>query len=299
MSARQENPPDCKVYFYPKREKISEIRPDLGVSVPLARIRSDNENRFSIMFAREYENLLSKFQLCESTFGDWFNIQRGVQPYGKQKHTKDEMTSRFLHASTRLNDSYMPELQGEELSRYFVEPNRTSYLEYSDRLASSRPIENFTGERLVLRRLLTRKFRLQASYVNTSLITTDNILSVVPLKDDLNVLYALGILNSKIISWYYTGLSMVAQKDDFPQVHISALKSLPFPLAEKAQHDQVVNLVEKMLSLKQRQANTNDALNDQRHELQEQIQYLDQQIDRLVYQLYDLTEEEIRVVEGA
>jgi len=112
-------------------------------------------------------------------------------------------------------------------------------------------------------------------------------------------------MNSKLISYIYTNASTIATKDDFRQTTLAELRALPIrnldttKPAEKAQHDQVVNLVEKMLSLKQRQANTNDALNDQRHELQEQIQYLDQQIDRLVYQLYDLTEEEIRVVEGA
>ena len=47
---------------------------------------------------------------------------------------------------------------------------------------------------------------------------------------------------------------MVAQKDDFPQVHISALSGLPIPSIDTARHDRMVALVEQMLELHKRLA---------------------------------------------
>ena len=65
---------------------------------------------------------------------------------------------------------------------------------------------------------------------------------------------------------------------------------------EKAQHDKLVSLVENMLEL---QKKYHSARMDRDKELYErQIKIVDAQIDRLVYELYGLTEEEIKVVEG-
>ena len=66
--------------------------------------------------------------------------------------------------------------------------------------------------------------------------------------------------------------------------------------ADKARHDRMVNLVQRMLDLhKQQQAASSDAT---RERLQREINVTDEQIDKLVYELYELTAEEIRIVEG-
>jgi hypothetical protein len=58
----------------------------------------------------------------------------------------------------------------------------------------------------------------------------------------------------------------------------------------------MVVLVEQMLALHRRRAAARTP--NERTFLQAQIDATDRQIDRLVYELYGLTEEEIRIVEG-
>jgi predicted nucleic acid-binding Zn-ribbon protein len=58
----------------------------------------------------------------------------------------------------------------------------------------------------------------------------------------------------------------------------------------------MVALVERMLSLHKKLAAANT--NHEKTNLQRQIEATDHQIDRLVYELYELTEEEIKLVEG-
>ena len=65
--------------------------------------------------------------------------------------------------------------------------------------------------------------------------------------------------------------------------------------AEKAQHDKLVALVDSMLELQKKH---HEARMERERELYErQIKIVDAQIDRLVYDLYGLTEEEVKVVE--
>jgi adenine-specific DNA-methyltransferase len=158
----------------------------------------------------------------------------------------------------------------------------------------SRSKKMFQRQRIVVRRLLTRKFRLQASSVAETFITTDNVLNAVPINEHASVTYALGILNSKLISWLYVNTSMIAQKDDFPQVHISALKGLPIPVSDKARHDKMVSLVERMLALHKRTPKTPQ----EQEMVKREIESTARAIDKLVHELYGLTEDEIRIVEG-
>jgi len=78
------------------------------------------------------------------------------------------------------------------------------------------------------------------------------------------------------------------------------LKQLPIrPInfsdpADVARHDRMVSLVEQMLELHKRLAAASQA---DRELYQRQIDATDREIDKLVYELYGLTEEEIKVVE--
>ncbi|HKP52084.1 MAG TPA: hypothetical protein VJ183_05475 [Chloroflexia bacterium] len=86
------------------------------------------------------------------------------------------------------------------------------------------------------------------------------------------------------------------------EVNKKPLERLPirtinfFDPADKTRHDQMVSLVERMLKLHKDLAAAKSP-ND-RVVLERQIKATDEVIDRLVYELYGLTEEEIRVVEG-
>ena len=66
--------------------------------------------------------------------------------------------------------------------------------------------------------------------------------------------------------------------------------------SDKSRHDHVVSPVEQMLAAKEKLAATKAEADANRLELQ--CESLDRQIDTAVYELYGLTEEEIRIVEG-
>jgi len=116
-------------------------------------------------------------------------------------------------------------------------------------------------------------------------------------------LYALGILNSSLFSYYvrkkYAGTSM---RGGYIEMRVFEIEQLPIrPIdfknaADAARHDEMVSLVERMLDLHKRKAAVKTPNEQER--LEREIKATDEAIDKLVYELYGLTEEEIRVVEG-
>ena len=127
------------------------------------------------------------------------------------------------------------------------------------------------------------------------------IYSLLPKEDrEESKYYWLALFNSKIM-WYFmknTGYVLRGGYYTFTTDYLS-----PFPVrtidfnkpVEKKMHDQMVQLVEQMLNLNKQLA---EAKTD--HEktlLQRQIETTDNQIDKMVYELYGLTPEEIAIVE--
>lgn len=113
--------------------------------------------------------------------------------------------------------------------------------------------------------------------------------------------FVLGLLNSKLSFWFLRQISNVFRggwitctKQYFGELPIVRL-DLRKP-ADKARHDKLVLLVDKMLGLMPRlRTATSDA---EKATLQNAVTATDQQIDALVYELYGLTPEEIALVEG-
>ena len=103
--------------------------------------------------------------------------------------------------------------------------------------------------------------------------------------NSITLYYVLGILNSKIIEWFYKTESLESGRL-FPQVKIERLRNLPFVIGkDKSIINQVQDFVIKIIETK-------------RSNLEIDTSKLENQIDSLVYKLYDLTEEEIKIIEG-
>jgi hypothetical protein len=113
--------------------------------------------------------------------------------------------------------------------------------------------------------------------------------------------YLLGVLNSLLVDWYLKRIS-TNFRGGYYSYESRFIKQLPIRTinfddpTEKVQHDKLVALVDSMLELQKKH---HEARMEQDKELYErQIKMVDAQIDRLVYDLYGLTEGEIKVVEG-
>jgi hypothetical protein len=115
------------------------------------------------------------------------------------------------------------------------------------------------------------------------------------IKDEIDLRYVLALFNSKLLNFLYQ--SMTEEKGRaFAQVKTVNVKNLPFIIPNKTKHDNLVSLVDKMLELKQKEAaEPNQQLKTM---IARQIGGVDKAIDAAVYELYNLSEDEIKTVEG-
>jgi len=141
-----------------------------------------------------------------------------------------------------------------------------------------------------------------ATYTNERLVLKKDINPFVINDVKWNPLFTLGVLNSKLISYLYVNSSSIATKDDFRQTTLAELRRIPIRKIDfdnpddVAKHNKMVKLVERMLDLNKQLAAAK--IPDEKTRIQRQIDATDKQIDQLVYELYNLTDEEIAIVEG-
>ncbi len=130
---------------------------------------------------------------------------------------------------------------------------------------------------------------------------TAGVTSIIPVQDiEEDILYLLGLLNSRLMSFYAISHSPVFS-GGYYKFSSAYLKKLPIRrinfdhAAERAPHDKVVALVQRTLHLHKKLATATVPADNKLY--QRQIEATDREIDALVYDLYELTEEEIRIVE--
>jgi hypothetical protein len=100
--------------------------------------------------------------------------------------------------------------------------------------------------------------------------------------DTINYKYVLALLNSKLLSFYKTKNSGSAKKDDFTQITLGDIRQLPIPKIGSSKQQKFIKLVDEILTAKEKYKDTTIAENE---------------IDQMVYQLFELTEDEIKIIE--
>ena len=117
-----------------------------------------------------------------------------------------------------------------------------------------------------------------------------------------DVRYLLGLLNSKLLAWYFPYVS-APFRGEWMSANRQFLSQLPIRVldlataADRAAHERMVAAVEQMLSLHRQLAAARTP--QEKTSYTRLIAATDAQIDRLVYDLYGLTGDEIKIVEDA
>jgi type I restriction-modification system DNA methylase subunit len=113
--------------------------------------------------------------------------------------------------------------------------------------------------------------------------------------------FLLGLLNSKLLEWYIHQTA-TPMRGGWYSYESRFIRKLPIRLSDPSDktftecHDRVVQLVDQMLEAKKQLATARTERDKNFYE--SKCATLDRQIDNLVYELYDLTPEEISIVEA-
>ena len=222
----------------------------------------------------------------------------GIKAYqvgkGKPPQTRHIVDTKPFTYHLQKDDSFSPLFDGKHIGRYELFWKENNWLKYGPWLAEPRQPEKYEGEKILIRKIVGKT--LVATYVPTTSYC-NTLLSVLKLKADsgMEYLYVLALLNSTLFGWYFKNKFQISSDDTFPQILIRDILQFVVPKPQKAKHDKMVELVETMLRLHKELPTK---MGQEKAVMERQIAATDAQIDRLVYELYGLTEDEIKIVEG-
>ena len=214
-------------------------------------------------------------------------VKTGIKAYqtgkGKPKQNNSDKENRIYHAREKLDDSYHPYLDGENVSRYKLTWNR-EYIKYGENLAEPRFSVDFNAPRILVRQIPSKStYAVEAVYTNSDFINDLNSMVITDIQ--VNPFYLLGVLNSRLISlWFFMKFDKF-QRRLFPQFKVNELGDFPIPAATDSQQEEVAQLVEQLIEeMKKNSLET------------KKITQLNLKIDDLVMDLFGLTEEEKQTV---
>ncbi|MCX7049921.1 MAG: Eco57I restriction-modification methylase domain-containing protein, partial [Candidatus Sumerlaeota bacterium] len=288
------------------REPSSEKRSLHGVktSTHLERVRNSStlEHRetpqasfrrlpgrvWNVMLDRRNSGLIFRLKKDYPALGAIAKINRGLIT-GSRDH---------YFSKKPLSKKYVPIIAGGDVHRYYVQPPSEFVLfERPDSAGGCwAPDVHFSPHKIVIRQICERP---TAAILLVPMAVTGNVFTIRmdAIEDET---YLLALLNSSLVAFFWR-IMFSDFKESFPQVTIFSLSQAPVCVhaASDQRHSdskrRVILHAGQMLELHKR-LHAADTRAADRECYQRQIAATDREIDRLVYDLYGLTEDEIRIV---
>jgi hypothetical protein len=227
-------------------------------------------------------------------------VKRGIQLYetgkGIPKQKATAAKNKIYEASEKIDDSYVKFVEGKDVFLYhYIWKNR--WIKYGENLAARRDPALFDGERFAVRRIVGET--LISAYFDDK-IGISQLLHIVKPFEPRNTKYLLGLINSKLIAYYFKK-KYNRQDKTFPEIRIYELASLPIKTIDPNNADQLklrINIIASVdIMLKLNEELQSVKLPDKIEQLKAHIEHTDKRINKLVYELYGLEKPEIDYIE--
>ena len=193
-----------------------------------------------------------------------------------------------VHRAYFTQDSTKPKVfKGAAIQRYYTTDDMSQGIveyvnekKYLSDFPKSEKALHHANERIVMQGMsgANDKIRLISTLIPSGYYLAHSCNYITP-TEKCNLKYLLGILNSKLINWYFKCFSTNSNVNSYE------IESIPFPLLTSDKQKSIIDLVDSILAAKKK----NPAADTSK---------LEDEIDNIVYDLYDLLPEEIAIVKG-
>lgn len=198
-------------------------------------------------------------------------ISQGLIPYDKYRgHTEEQIKNKVWNADYKKDETYKKQLRGKDVERYHLQWNGKDWISYGDWLAAPRRAEFFNEPRIILREITSP--RILATFTDEEYYNTPSIINCIDFKTD--ILFVLGVINSELMSFYHNMMSPKASKGLFPKILVNDVRKLPININNQEAITKIVSLVSEILE---------DGCEKDK---------IDNEIDKIVYDLYNISDEE-------
>jgi len=275
-----------------RREYSVNIEGDTIIKIPTEKFLLNRNYKFNVAVDDIDDELLNKISQSSIKLGELADICIGIQLGGSQGKSKKED---FL--SDKANDNnWKKVLDGKDINSYQLH-SRNIFVHYGNWLHRKRDEKYFLNPKILIRQI--GKIPV-ATYDGDSYYTLNTIYNIIA-TNDYSLKYLLAIINSKLGKWFWQKINSDFKRI-FPKIKKSEIEAIPIcqidfkDKAKNSQYLEIIKLVDQLLKLNEELKETR--LQTKIDQLNSKLDYCENRIDELVYQLYGLTEEEIRIVAG-
>ena len=274
--------------------------------------RFSNAENFVFNYSISDINLkiIEKIKKDKHQIKDFCEWSQGLVPYSRETQDEETVSSRLFHSDSKINDTFKKEIDGKNISKYELEWNGKSWIQYGKWLHRPREQKFFINPRILVQRIRNPKLKIRivATFTDKEYYNNPALSNFLSLNNDINELkYILALLNSNMMNWLY--------RNSFNDVNIKPtdLELLPIPKIDEESQKPFIKLVDEILEAKQKIKDYKSLLDeaiktnsfDREIALKKELENLEnicttneKTIDQMVYKLYDLTPDEIKIVEG-
>ncbi len=257
---------------------------------------------YRIVFSstRSVSSLIDRIVLNSKRLGNVFDVRTGLQAYEKGKgsppQSAEDVKNHVYDFNKKVDADTYRYLQGMDVSRYFINWSG-AWMRHGPWLAQQRNLEIFSRPRVLVREITGRlPYCLHAMYVEGIYLNNKSILNILHQNNDKTKLKCLcAMLNSSMISLYYKDRAVKGARKIFPKIVIKNVREFPYP-HNFTDNDEIrlASLVDNRMEMQLRLVKV--SIPEDRAAIERQIDAMDSHIDRLVYSLYELTDDEIEMV---
>lgn len=240
--------------------------------------------------SNEELNIAYKMRKSEIYLNDFIINRRGG---GYQKLSTDEIPK----------NKYYKVIGGKNISRYYFPDNSKKYILQKDVVDNKATIE---ANSILVQNIISYTDipkpsiiirGIPSDLINRNEYIILDTINQLSNKSNFSIYYILAVLNSKLISWYtyrfiYGKAIMTMHFDSV----ITAKIPMPLLDIQRKEHDKIVILVKNIIELNNKLINEKNP--NSLNMINRQISACEKQLDNLIFSIYNLNDEEKRIIEG-
>lgn len=265
---------------------------------------SDGE-AINIFLTAEQKKLQKKLLQKSKPLENFLDIYTGIKPYqvgkGVPKQIKKDVENRIYDSDKKLDNSYRQYLRGSDIHRYVIRSSEKRFIKFGGWLAEPRPAANFDAPEKIFMRQTGDS--LIATFDDKQMLCLNNMHVLIPKKEfSIALKFLLGLINSNLLNWYYQSINP-EKGEALAEVKKSNVAKLPVPefiiKGEKLSNCAILvsKCVDSLLILNREIIH--EKLAYRQEQIKQKIDHTEDRINQLVYELYELTSKEIKVIEDS
>jgi len=275
-------------------KSIEKLNMDYDYKIPQKLLGANQNFTYDIFVNPDNQSLINKISKRGELLSDICYIRQCIKTGNDSLYVKS--------SDLVLDKPWKLTLKGKSINRYRT-IERNLYIKYGSWLARNwKNISFYETPKIVIRETGSR---IIATIDQENRYLLSSLYSIYPKNKDEkhSLFYFLGILNSKLATYFIKIIALELTKGAFTKVRTNQLGRFPVYLIDfndkndKIKYEKMVQLVQRILLLNQHLNEIGEKKTDERARVEDEIKNIDNEIDNLVYELYDLTQQEIAIIE--